>query len=72
MVISGPLTGMTLTQLWADLERRPLLFGENAPDEDTFPLLFKILDAKEKLSIQVHPPLAQARKLGGEPKTECW
>lgn len=71
-VISGSLAGMTLSQLWADRERRSLLFGGNAPDVDTFPLLFKILDARDKLSIQVHPPLAQACALGGEPKTECW
>jgi mannose-6-phosphate isomerase len=71
-VITGPFTGMTLTQLWTDPEKRSLIFGDDAPAEDAFPLLFKILDAKEKLSIQVHPPLAQARELGGEPKTECW
>src|SRR5262249_39131886 len=29
-------------------------------------------DARETLSVQVHPPAALARKLGGEPKTEMW
>jgi len=37
-----------------------------------FPLLIKILDAQEKLSLQVHPPPKQAIELGGEPKTELW
>ncbi len=37
-----------------------------------FPLLIKILDATEKLSLQVHPPAACAAALGGEPKTELW
>src|SRR5208282_2442170 len=37
-----------------------------------FPLLVKILDAQEKLSLQVHPPAPLAAKLGGEPKTEMW
>ena len=37
-----------------------------------FPLLIKIIDAQEKLSLQVHPPAAVAAKLGGEPKTENW
>ena len=37
-----------------------------------FPLLVKILDAREKLSLQVHPPAAKAAELGGEPKTEMW
>src|SRR6185503_883515 len=40
--------------------------------EERFPLLIKILDAQEKLSIQVHPPAKVARELGGEPKTEMW
>ena len=35
-----------------------------------FPLLCKILDAREKLSLQVHPP-ARVRHLG-DPKTEMW
>jgi mannose-6-phosphate isomerase len=37
-----------------------------------FPLLIKILDAQEVLSLQVHPPAAVAARLGGEPKTEMW
>ena len=39
---------------------------------ERFPLLIKILDAQDKLSLQVHPPLAKAAELGGEPKTEMW
>jgi len=35
-------------------------------------LLIKILDAEEKLSLQVHPPAHKAVELGGEPKTEMW
>jgi mannose-6-phosphate isomerase len=35
-------------------------------------LLIKILDAQEKLSLQVHPPENIASKLGGEPKSEFW
>jgi mannose-6-phosphate isomerase len=35
-------------------------------------LLIKILDAQDKLSLQVHPPPAKAAELGGEPKTEMW
>jgi mannose-6-phosphate isomerase len=37
-----------------------------------FPLLVKILDAQERLSLQVHPPADRAASLGGEPKTEMW
>ena len=34
--------------------------------------MIKILDAREKLSLQVHPPAGKAAELGGEPKTEMW
>jgi mannose-6-phosphate isomerase len=37
-----------------------------------FPLLIKIIDAQDKLSLQVHPPADKAAQLGGEPKTEMW
>ena len=35
-------------------------------------MLIKILDARDDLSIQVHPPAEIAPDLGGEPKTEMW
>jgi mannose-6-phosphate isomerase len=35
-------------------------------------VLCKILDARDKLSLQVHPPANKAAGLGGEPKTEMW
>ena len=47
-------------------------FGHRLPDAERFPLLFKLLDAQDKLSVQVHPPAAVAARLGGEPKTEMW
>lgn len=37
-----------------------------------FPLLLKVLDARETLSVQVHPDEAAAARHGGEPKTEMW
>jgi len=38
-----------------------------------FPLLIKILDAEDVLSVQVHPDSETCRRMGkGEPKTECW
>lgn len=71
-VVGGPLDGRTLTDLWADQALRSAIFGKEAPISQTFPLLCKILDAREKLSIQVHPPASVAGDLGGEPKTEVW
>lgn len=49
-----------------------VLGSAKAAAEGRFPLLCKILDAREKLSLQVHPPAAAAKELKGEPKTEMW
>src|SRR5208283_3380917 len=50
--------------------------GEGKPSPSSqptrFPLLVKLLDARERLSLQVHPPPALAAKFKGEPKTEMW
>jgi mannose-6-phosphate isomerase len=69
IVRNGPLRGKTLHELW--MQDWQSIFG-NVPDATHFPLLVKILDAREKLSLQVHPPEKVAAKLGGEPKTEFW
>ena len=53
------------------MQDRQSIFG-NVPDATRFPLLVKILDARERLSLQVHPPEKVAAKFGGEPKTEFW
>jgi len=37
-----------------------------------FPLLVKVIDAKTRLSVQVHPNERTAQLTGGEPKTEMW
>lgn len=69
VVESGQYAGMTLSRLW-DGHRE--LFG-NA-DSDRFPLLIKIIDAKDDLSIQVHPDdeYARVHENGSLGKTECW
>ncbi len=70
VVSDGEFSGMTLHDLW--MERREEIFGGNLPDSERFPLLIKILDSADDLSIQVHPPASLAAQLGGEPKTEMW
>ncbi len=70
VVHDGPLRGATLHELWT--ERRAEIFGSGLADSPRFPLLCKILDAQERLSLQVHPPAEVAARLGGEPKTEMW
>jgi mannose-6-phosphate isomerase len=69
IVANGPLKGNTLHDLWT--QHRKQIFGD-APEARRFPLLLKLLDAHERLSLQVHPPEQFAGKLGGEPKTEFW
>ncbi len=69
VIREGTYAGMTLSGLYA--EKREL-FGGITPD--SFPLLVKIIDAREDLSVQVHPDTAYARSHEGYPygKTECW
>ena len=69
IVRDGPLRGKTLHELWT--KDRHEIFGD-VTDSPRFPLLAKLIDAREKLSLQVHPPAAVAKKLGSEPKTELW
>jgi mannose-6-phosphate isomerase len=70
VVHNDPLRGKTLGELWR--EWRGDVFGAGVPDSARFPLLFKLLDAEERLSLQVHPPAEVAPSLKGEPKTEMW
>ena len=69
IVRNGPLRGKTLHELWT--QHRHEVFGD-IPDAPRFPLLLKLLDAHQKLSLQVHPPEMAANRLGSEPKTEFW
>ena len=71
VVSLGDFRGQTLNELWADEEIRSKVFGDGLVGE-RFPLLIKILDCREDLSVQVHPPVECAEELGGEPKTEMW
>lgn len=66
---NGIYKGWHLSRLW---EEHRELFGNMQGDR--FPLLVKIIDAKEDLSIQVHPDDAYAREHenGSLGKTECW
>ncbi len=71
VIANGPLTGKDLR--WLMENHCAELLGDAKPaNESRFPLLCKILDAREQLSLQVHPPASKAAGLGGEPKTEMW
>ena len=71
VIANGPLAGRSLR--WLMAQHGSELLGATRPARDgRFPLLCKILDAREKLSLQVHPPEHAAGALDGEPKTEMW
>ena len=69
LVANGPFQGKTLRSLISEWGAELL-----GPDrqEERFPLLLKIIDAKEHLSVQVHPDEFVAKQLRAEPKTEMW
>lgn len=69
VIANGAYEGQTLDKVW---EEHPELFGN--PSEKKFPLLTKILDANQKLSVQVHPDdeYAHEHENGEFGKTECW
>ena len=65
---NGRYAGQTLDVLYAEHRE---LFGNR--QEPVFPLLTKILDANDWLSVQVHPDNAYGLEHEGElGKTECW
>ncbi|MEI8064289.1 MAG: type I phosphomannose isomerase catalytic subunit [Verrucomicrobiota bacterium] len=69
IVANGPDACQSLQQLIQ--QHGALLLGTNCRS-NRFPLLIKLLDARDRLSLQVHPPATVAAQLGGEPKTEMW
>lgn len=69
VVRNGAFRDRTLHELWS--RDREAIFGD-LPDSPRFPLLIKLLDAHDQLSLQVHPSEKVAATLGGEPKTEFW
>jgi mannose-6-phosphate isomerase len=70
VITNGPLAGRNLR--WLVKNHAGALLGNVKPQNGRFPLLVKILDAQNNLSLQVHPPASKAAELGGEPKTEMW
>ncbi|MDX1950719.1 MAG: type I phosphomannose isomerase catalytic subunit [Verrucomicrobiota bacterium] len=70
VVANGPLAGKTLSDLLRDYQQE--LVGKVSCPKGRFPLLVKLLDAQENLSLQVHPSAELAASFKGEPKTEMW
>jgi mannose-6-phosphate isomerase len=70
VVLGGPWHGRTLREI---IEHQAAdVLGPKWNSKKPFPILVKWLYARERLSLQVHPPAALAKKLHTEPKTENW
>ena len=70
VIASGEFSGMTLP---AFLQQFPAALGKNCDRFERFPVLIKLIDARENLSVQVHPDDAYALAHEGElGKTEIW
>ena len=70
VVANGPLAGKDLHWLVETFHTN--LLGDAKLEAGRFPLLIKLLDARDVLSLQVHPPAHKAAELHGDPKTEMW
>jgi mannose-6-phosphate isomerase len=72
LVTNGPLKGQTLGQVMEQF--REQLMGKLSSRFRRFPLLLKFLDAREMLSVQVHPSAAHPELIpaGDTAKTEAW
>lgn len=72
VVANGPARGSTLGELVREWGQD--LIGGAPLFEGRFPLLIKFLDARDTLSVQVHPDEAMAQRLGGRVrvKDEAW
>jgi mannose-6-phosphate isomerase len=69
-IVNGGLAGMNIHEA---MVRYPEEITGNANFKGEFPLLIKILDAEDVLSVQVHPDEETCKRTGrGNPKTECW
>ncbi len=71
VIVNGPAAGRTLKE-YIEQEGREVL-GTRGEKFSYFPLLIKFIDAKDSLSIQVHPDNEYALRVEGEyGKTEMW
>ena len=65
--------GKNLNDLFNDEKIKESIFGKKCNSLKTFPILIKLIDAKDKLSVQVHPDDEYAKKIGfPNGKNEMW
>lgn len=70
IVADGEYAGKALSEF---LGEHPEALGENCNNFEDFPILVKLIDARDNLSVQVHPDDEYARKYENDNgKTEMW
>lgn len=70
VIANGEYAGKTLAEY---IEERPETLGTNCGRFEFFPVLIKLIDACDNLSVQVHPDNEYAQRVEGEyGKTEMW
>lgn len=69
IIANGEYSGMQFGEIAAEFSNE--LTGARYAGRP-FPLLIKLIDAKERLSVQVHPDNRTASRTGGDAKTEAW
>jgi mannose-6-phosphate isomerase len=72
VAVNGMWAGQTFRAVVDALGPRLLGTRPHASRDGRFPLLIKLIDSRQRLSVQVHPDNASAARFGGEPKTEMW
>lgn len=73
IIKNGEFKGMFFNDLIKDESTKINVFGTNCENIDKFPLLIKFIDAKENLSVQVHPDDVFAKNYENDSgKTELW
>lgn len=72
VILGGEFSGMKLSE-YIKANGGDMCIGSRAARFDFFPILIKLIDAKDNLSIQVHPDDEYAMRVEGEyGKTEMW
>lgn len=69
VIVNGAWAGKTLSDVLSEWGSQ--ILGRRVEGHD-FPLLIKLIDAAQPLSVQVHPNNRNADAVQGEPKTEMW
>lgn len=70
VISGGEFDGMTLEDF---LKKHPEAIRQSCKEYTDFPILIKLIDARDNLSVQVHPDNDYARKFEGDNgKTEMW